>query len=52
VEAVSVLSAIGPKSFEESSLDALKQFVFQPPVEDGKPVAMWIKFLVKFRIFG
>jgi TonB family protein len=52
VEMITVLSTIGPKSFEESSLDALKQFVFQPLIEDGKPVAMWIKFLVKFRIFG
>jgi len=51
VEEAAVLSAIGPKSFEEASLAALRQFVFKPPVEDGKPVAMWIKFLVKFRIF-
>lgn len=52
VETIAVLSTIGPKSFEESSLDALKQLVFRPLIEDGKPVAMWVKFLVKFRIFG
>lgn len=51
VEDVSVLSSIGPPSFQESSLAALRQFVFKPPTEDGKPIAMWIKFLVKFRIF-
>ena len=52
VEEAAVLSAIGPKSFQEAALSALSQFVFKPPVEDGKPVAMWIKFLVKFRIFS
>ncbi len=52
VEEASVLSVIGPKSFEEASLAALKQFVFKPPVENGKPTAMWIKFLIKFRIFS
>jgi protein TonB len=52
VEKVTVLSKIGPKSFEESTLEALKQFVFQPLIENGEPVAMWVKFLVKFRIFG
>lgn len=52
VEAASVLSSIGPKSFEESSLKAVRQFVFQPPTRDGQPSSMWIKFLIKFRIFG
>lgn len=52
VERVSVLSAIGPESFELASLDAVRQFVFQPPVQNGKPTSMWIKFLIKFRIFG
>ena len=51
VEMASVLSSIGPKSFEESSLAAVKQFVFQPPMRGNEPTSMWIKFLIKFRIY-
>ena len=51
VEAATVLSSIGPKSFEESSLAAVKQFVFQPPMKGDEPTSMWIKFLIKFRIY-
>ncbi|MCK5619699.1 MAG: energy transducer TonB, partial [Candidatus Krumholzibacteria bacterium] len=50
VEAASVLSSIGTKNFEESSLEAVRQFVFQPPTKNGEPISMWIKFLIKFRI--
>jgi TonB family protein len=52
VEAASVLSRIGPESFAKSSLEAVKKFEFQPPKTDGVPSSMWIKFLIKFRIFG
>jgi len=52
VEAAYVLSAIGPKSFQKSSLEAVKKFVFQPPTQNGVPSSMWIKFLIKFRIFS
>jgi TonB family protein len=52
VDMASVLSSIGPKSFAASSLKAVKQFVFQPPTRGGKPSSMWIKFLIKFRIYG
>jgi len=45
-----VLSAIGPVSFQESTLGAVREFRFQPPTENGKPTTMRIKFLVKFRI--
>ena len=51
VDLASVLSSIGPKSFEESSLKAVKQFVFQPPTIGDEPTSMWIKFLIKFRIY-
>jgi TonB family protein len=51
VEMASVLSSIGPKSFEQSSLDAVRQFVFQPPKKGDVPTSMWIKFLIKFRIY-
>jgi len=52
VEKATVLSALGPVGFQESALDAVQQFVFQPPVENGRPTSMWIKFLIKFRIMG
>jgi TonB family protein len=51
VEMASVLSSIGPESFEESSLAAVRQFVFQPPKKGDEPTSMWIKFLIKFRIY-
>ena len=51
VEMAAVLSSIGPKSFEESSIKAVKQFVFQPPRRGDEPTSMWIKFLIKFRIY-
>lgn len=51
VEMASVLSSIGPKSFEKSSVEAVKQFVFQPPRKGDEPTSMWIKFLIKFRIY-
>ena len=52
VEQATVLSAIGPRSFQESSLRAVRQFLFQPPIENGRPTPMRIKFLIKFRIYG
>jgi TonB family protein len=52
VEAATVLSAVGPRSFQDASLDAVRQFMFQPPTENGEPRPMWIKFRIKFRIFG
>jgi TonB family protein len=51
VEMATVLSSIGPESFEKSSLDAVRQFVFQPPKRGDVPTSMWIKFLIKFRIY-
>jgi TonB family protein len=51
VEMASVLSSIGPKSFEVSSLAAVNQFLFQPPKRGDEPSSMWIKFLIKFRIY-
>jgi TonB family protein len=45
-----VLELVGPSSFRESALEAVRQFEFQPPIEDGEPSTMWIKFVIKFRI--
>jgi TonB family protein len=50
VENVWVVSAVGPQSFEQSSLAAVRQFLFKPPMTDGKPVEMWIKFKIAFRL--
>lgn len=52
VASATVLSALGPKSFQDASLEAVRQFLFQPPLDHGVPVPMWIKFRIKFRIFG
>ncbi|MFH1754468.1 MAG: energy transducer TonB [Candidatus Latescibacterota bacterium] len=51
VEKAWVLSAIGPRSFEKSTLNAVEKFLFQPPMENGLPTSMWIRFLIKFRIY-
>ena len=51
VEKAWVLSAIGPKSFEKSSLKAVKKYVFQTPKENGFPTSMWIRFHIIFRIY-
>lgn len=50
VAIANVLSTVGPVSFEESALEAVRQFVFQPPTEHGQPTSMWVRFLIKFRI--
>jgi TonB family protein len=50
VESAWVLSANGPRSFEHASLDAIRQFRFKPPIVDGKPTEMWIRFQIRFRI--
>jgi TonB family protein len=48
-----VAAALGPLSFQEAALEAARQFEFQPPTdEQGKPGTMWIKFLIKFRVYG
>jgi len=50
VEDAWVLTAAGPKNFEYSSLAAVRQFRFKPPIADGEPVQMWIRFHVFFRL--
>lgn len=49
VEDAWVLAAHGPKSFEDASLAAVKQFLFKPPEENGRPIPMWIRFDIRFR---
>jgi len=50
VARANALDLVGPESFEEATLDAVRQFEFQPPIINGEPSAMWIKFVVKFRL--
>ncbi len=52
VERVWVLAARGPKSFERASLVAAERFRFKPPIVEGKPTAMWIRFQIRFRIMS
>jgi TonB family protein len=52
VEKVWVLVARGPKSFEKASIQAAEQFRFKPPIVDGRPTAMWIRFQIRFRIMS
>lgn len=44
-----VRSAYGPGAFEESSLEAVKQFLFKPMLEDGEARPFWISFLIRFK---
>jgi len=52
VENAWILLADGPQSFEDASLNAVKQFRFKPPTENGKPIPMWIRFQVRFRLLS
>jgi periplasmic protein TonB len=45
-----VLQLVGPESFSRAVLDAVRQFTFQPPVENGEPSTMWIKFVYTFHM--
>ncbi len=50
VDEAYVRSSFGAMSFETSSLAAVKQFLFKPVSEGGKPISFWVSFLVKFRL--
>lgn len=47
-----VLSTMGPDSFADSALDAVRQFIFEPPTENGQPTSIWVRLRIKFRISG
>lgn len=46
-----ILSGYGPQSFEWSTLKAVEKFRFKPMMHNGLPITMWIRFLIKFRIY-
>ena len=49
----SVLARLGPESFQEAALEAARLFEFQPPTDErGRPTTIWVKFLIKFRVYG
>lgn len=50
VARANVLELVGPDAFQNSALEAVRQFEFQPPIENGVPTTMWIKFVIKFRM--
>lgn len=45
-----VRNSYGPKSFESATVEAVKQFLFRPVQERGRPVSFWVSFLVRFRL--
>lgn len=45
-----VRKVYGMKSFEEASIEAVRQFRFKPVMEDGKPQPFWVSFLINFRL--
>jgi len=46
------LSTMGPDTFADAALSAVRQFIFEPPTENGKPTTIWVRLRVKFRISG
>ncbi len=52
VDAAWVLIATGSRNFEQATLDAVRQFRFRPPIVEGTPSSMWIRFEIRFRIMG
>ena len=50
VDEAYVRSSFGAMSFETSSIAAVKQFLFKPVREGGKPISFWVSFLVKFQL--
>jgi TonB family protein len=48
VEEAYVRSAFGPTSFETSSLKAIRQFLFKPLIQNGKPTPFWVSFIIRF----
>jgi protein TonB len=50
VAQANALELVGPMSFQDSALDAVRQFEFMPPTINGEPSSMWIRFVIKFRM--
>lgn len=50
VNEVFVRNASGARAFEESAVTAVRQFLFKPVMDGGRPVSFWVSFLVRFRL--
>ncbi len=50
VQEANVLSLMGPDSFGDAALEAVRQFLFEPPTENGQPTHIWVRLRIKFRI--
>lgn len=50
VEDAWIRKARGAKSFEDSVLEAVRQFEFRPIRDRGEPASFWISFLVRFEL--
>lgn len=50
VAEANVLSLMGPDSFGDAALYAVRQFLFEPPTENGQPTQIWVRLRIKFRI--
>jgi len=45
-----VRSSFGPVSFESSSLEAVRQFLFKPMRDREKAIPFWVSFLVRYQL--
>jgi TonB family protein len=50
VAEANALSRVGPENFEYAALDAARQFLFEPPMQNGKPARIWVQLRFVFRI--
>jgi len=52
VGAVEVVKSLqsGPGGLDEAAIEAVKQWTFIPAKNQGKPVAVWVTFPIKFQI--
>ena len=50
VAEANVLSLMGPDSFADAAIYAVRQFLFEPPTENGQPTQIWVRLRIKFRI--
>jgi TonB family protein len=50
VAEVYVRSSYGRRSFEESALGALRQFLFKPVMERERAISFWVSFLVRYEL--
>lgn len=45
-----VMKSSGIEAFDKAALDAAPKCIFKPAIQNGKPVAMWVSYKVKFEL--